>query len=88
MVPADNPPLSSPREVALTPRQPVTEGGTNDGRDPMLQEANPSRGPTTGGLQIWIEGSDFPTGLTPLYARFEDNFARVVGTLFISFDHV
>ena len=87
MDPTDNPRLPSPREVAIRPRQPVTEEETTLGTDPILQEANPSRGPTTGGLQIWIEGSDFPADLTPLYARFGDNFARVVGTLFVSFDH-
>ena len=42
IVPADDPPLSSPREVTLFPCQPVTEGGITDGRAPILQEANPS----------------------------------------------
>ena len=90
MAPADNPRLSSPMEVPMPSSQPVAatvEEEATDGRDPELQEANPSRGPTTGGLQIWIEGSDFPTGLMPLYARFGDNFARVVSTLFLLFDH-
>jgi hypothetical protein len=65
----------------------VSEEGMLDEREPVLQEANPSRGPTTGGLEIWIEGSNFPMSLTPLYARFGDNFARVVGTLLISLTH-
>jgi len=89
-VPVDNSRFSSPMEVAIPSRQAVTaalEEGATDGRDPVLQEANPSRGPTSGGLQIWIECSDIPMGLAPLYARFGDNFARVVGTLFVSFDH-
>ena len=62
--------LSSPREVAVPLRQPVTEGGTTNGGLPMLQETNPSREPTTEGLQIWIEGPDFLMDLTPLYAKF------------------
>jgi len=89
-VPAVNSRIPSPMEVAIPSCQAVTaavEEGATDGRDPVLQEANPSRGPTTGGLRIWIEGSDIPTGLEPLYARFGDNFVRVVGTLFDSFDH-
>ena len=74
--------------VTTPSHQPVTamsEEETVDRRDPVLQEANPSRGPITGGPQIWIEGTDFPTGLAPLYARFGDNFARVVRTIFIPF---
>ena len=78
-------------DVTIPSRQPVTatpEEETVDGRDPVLQEANPSRGPTTGGPQIWIEGTDFPTGLAQLYARFGDNFARVVCTIFVPFSIV
>ena len=52
-----------------------------DWRDLVIDRTNPSRGPTTGGPEIWISGSNFPTGLTSLYVRFGDNFARAVGVL-------
>ena len=54
---------------------------TADGRNIVIVQANPRRGPMTGGTEIWIWGSDFPTDLMPLYARFGDNFTRVVGVL-------
>lgn len=54
---------------------------TADGRDLVIERINPSRGPTTGGPEIWISGSNFPIGLTSLYVRFGDNFARAVGVL-------
>jgi len=55
---------------------------TTDGRDTVIERINPSQGPTTGGPEIWISGSNLPTGLTPLYARFGDNFAIAVGVLY------
>ena len=52
---------------------------TMDGRDAVIEETNPGRGPTTGGLNIWIHGSNLPGGsMPPLYARFGDNVTRVV----------
>ncbi len=54
---------------------------TADWRDLVIDRTNPSQGPTTGGPEIWISGSNFPTGLTSLYVRFGDNFARAVGVL-------
>ena len=51
---------------------------TTDGRDAVIEGTNPGRGPTTGGLDIWIYGSNLPDGSTPLYARFGDNVSRVV----------
>ena len=80
---ASNPGLSSPVEIAMSCRQPITtavEGG------PMIEDINPSRGPTAGGRMIWIECSGIPTTM-PLYARFGDNFTHVVGTLIIYFYH-
>ena len=61
----------------------ITSGveGTADWQDLVIERTNPSRGPTTGGPEIWISGSSFPTGLTSLYVRFGDNFARAVGVL-------
>ena len=51
-----------------------------EGRDIVVINANPHRGPMTGGTEIWIwiSGWDFPTNPFPLYARFGDNFASVV----------
>ena len=54
---------------------------TADGRNIVIVQANPRRGPMTGGTEIWIWGSGFPTDLMPLYARFGDNVTRVVGVL-------
>jgi len=56
---------------------------TADGQEAVIERTNPSRGPTTGGPEIWISGSNFPAGL--LYARFGDNFAHAVGVVSPSF---
>jgi len=53
-----------------------------DGHDAVIERTNPNRGPTTGGPEIWISGSNFPTGPTPLYAGFGDNFTRAVSGLY------
>ena len=53
-----------------------------DGPDAVIERTNPSRGPTAGGLEIWISGSNFPTGLTAIYARFGYNLTRPVGVLY------
>ena len=50
-----------------------------DGLDPVIERVIPDRGPATGGPDIGIWGSNFPTDEMPLYARFGDNFARAVG---------
>ena len=68
----------------MQPRQPATpsnDEGTIDAEGPVLEGINPIRGPIAGGLEVWLEGSGFPTGLTPLYARFGDQFSRVVSVL-------
>ena len=51
-----------------------------DGQNAVIKGMNPSRGPTTGGIEIWIYGSNLPNCYTPLYARFGENVARVVST--------
>jgi len=66
-------------------RQAVTAASneeTMDGHDAVIESTNPSRGPTTGGPEIWILGSNIPTGLPSLYARFGDKFAIAVGVLY------
>ena len=76
---------SSPEE-ALVPshqcRQTVSTAIVEeaaDGWNPVIERINPSQGPTAGRPDIWISGSNFPTGLMPLYVRFGDNFAHAVG---------
>lgn len=49
-----------------------------DGQDAVIEGTNPGRGPTMGGLEIWIYGSNLPDGSRPLYARFGENVTRVV----------
>ena len=69
---------------------PITFAGDEEaisGGDPVLEGINPNRGPIAGGREIWIEGSNLPTGSTPLYVRFGDNFSRVVGVLLVLFGH-
>lgn len=90
MSPADNHLLVSPTEATIPSRPsvpPDRDEGIADGRGPVLEGINPNKGPISGGIDIWIEGSNIPTGLTPLYARFGDNFSRVVGALLVSLDH-
>ena len=60
-------------------RQATSDEETSlDGRNAVIERTNPSRGAMSGGPDIWISGSNFPTAKTPLYARFGDNFARAV----------
>jgi hypothetical protein len=83
--PVDNHQPASPTEAHIPSHQYLqapnvaSDEGTADGWDAVIQRVNPSRGPMTGGLDIWIVGSNFPTG--ELYARFGDNFAHTVGVL-------
>ena len=56
-----------------------------DGLDLVIEKVIPKQGPTIGGPEICIWGSNFPTDQKPLYARFGDNFARAVGVLSSSF---
>jgi hypothetical protein len=63
----------------------IASDETADGRDVLVERTNPSRGPTIGGTEIWLSGSNFPTDLRPLYARFGDHFAIAVGVLSPSF---
>ena len=60
-------------------RQSTSDEETLDGRNAVIERTNPSRGPMSGGPEIWISGSNFPTATTPFYARFGDHFALAVG---------
>jgi hypothetical protein len=59
--------------------------GAADGRDLVIEKVVPNRGPKTGGPEICIWGSNFPTNHMPLYARFGDNSARAASMLSPSF---
>ena len=51
-----------------------------DGQNAVMEGTNPGRGPTTGGIEIWIYDTNLPNGSMPLYARFGENVTRVVST--------
>ena len=59
---------------------PATVEDPMDGQDAVIKGTNPGRGPTTGGIEICIYGTNLPNGSTSLYARFGKNVARVVST--------
>jgi len=69
------------RQTVMT----ASDEGTADGQNLVIERINPSQGPTAGGPEIWISGSNFPTRLMPLFVRFGDNFARAVGVRSPSF---
>ena len=88
--PVDNYRLASPVGASIPSRRwdhPVNavRGETAGGRNIVVMGTNPRRGPMAGGTEIWIWGSDFPTDRMPLYARFGDNFTRVVRGAITSF---
>jgi hypothetical protein len=84
--PTDNHHLLFPSEVPIGPRQSrqalnaASDEEPTDGWGTVVERTNPRRGPTTGGPEIWISGSNFPIGLQ-VYVRFGDNFARAVSVL-------
>ena len=59
---------------------PATVEDPMDGHHAVIEGTNPGRGPTTGGIEIWIYGTNLPNGFTPPYARFGENVTRVVST--------
>ena len=80
----DNPDPVSPAEVPMPSCQPANDE-PEDGQGVVVEKVNPKQGPTTGGPEIWISGSNFPTDLRLLYVRFGNNSARAVGVLSPSF---
>ena len=56
-----------------------------DGWDLVIAKVVPNRGPTAGGPEVCLLGSNFPTDHGPLYVRFGDKFTPVVGMLSRSF---
>ena len=59
---------------------PATVEDPIDGQHAVIEGTNPGRGPTTGGIEIWIYGTNLPNGSTPLYARFGEHVTRAVST--------
>ena len=51
-----------------------------DGQNAVIEGTDPSRGPTTGGIEIWIYGTSLPNGPLLLYTRFGENVTCVVST--------
>ena len=87
----DNCQLASSEEALISSRQrrqtlnTADDEEAADSRDLVIHRVVPNRGPTIGGPDICIWGSNFPTDNLPLYARFGDNFAHAVGMLSPSF---
>ena len=52
----------------------------------ILRSANPSRGPVSGGIEIWLVVDDLPTTFT-LYARFGNHVAATVSPIAQYFAH-
>jgi hypothetical protein len=59
----------------------TANGETADEEGVVAERINPKQGPMNGGPEIWISGSNFPTGLGPLFVRFGGNPSRAVGVL-------
>ena len=84
--PVGNHHLASSAEALLSSRQchqtaNSVDDETADGQDIVVDMVNPKQGPTTGGLEIWVSGWNFPSDLGPLYVRFGDKPACVVSVL-------
>ena len=90
----DNHHPTSPAEAPMPSRRPhqavnaASDEETADGPGLVIEKVFPNRGPTTGGPEICILGSNFPTDQMPLYASFGNNFARVVRLLSPSLDNI
>ena len=59
---------------------PATVEDPRDGQNAVIEGTNPRRGPTTGGIEIWIYSTNLPNGSTPLYARFGETVTRAIST--------
>jgi len=82
--PVDNHHPASPAEAPIPScqhRQAVNTANdeTADGEGVVILRINPRKGPMAGGQEIWIEGSNFPTNLKPLFVRFGSNPSCAVG---------
>jgi len=73
----ENPPgISTPRLQIESPAHTRNEGINQNTRETLLQEVDPERGPTTGGIRVVLFGENFP--VIPLHVCFGDNWVRAV----------
>jgi hypothetical protein len=70
---ASAPDISIPSE---TPAPTRNEGILQITDETLLQEVDPERGPTTGGIRVVLFGENFPAG--PLFVCFGDSWVRAV----------
>ena len=77
---ASAPDMSTPSESSRlqigSPAHTRNEGMNQNTGETLLEEVVPERGPTTGRIQIFLAGENFP--VVPLYVRFGENWARTV----------
>ena len=66
------PPVDSFHPVGIS-APPATVEDPMDGQKTVIEGTNSSCGPTTGGIEIRIYGTNLPNGSTPLYARFGEH---------------
>ena len=74
------PNIPTPPEISQlhneSPAHTRNEGTSQNMNGTLLEEVVPERGPTTGRIQIFLAGENFPE--VPLYVRFGENWARAV----------
>ena len=59
-----------------SPAHTRTEGVNQTTDETLLEEIDPEKGPTTGGIRVALFGENFPA--VPLYVGFGDNWVRAV----------
>ena len=77
---ASAPDISTPPGISQvqneSPAHARNEGTSQNMNGTLLEEVVPEKGPTTGRIQIFLVGENFPE--VPLYVRFGENWARTV----------
>ena len=77
---ARSPDMSTPSESSQlqieSPAHTRSEGMNQNTGETLLEEVVSGRGPTTGGIQVFLVGENFPA--RRLYVRFGENWARTV----------
>ena len=69
-------PPEAPQLQIESPAHTRNEGVNQNTRETLLEEVDPERGPTTGGIRVALFGENFPT--VPLYVWFGSNWVRAV----------
>ena len=73
---ASPPDISTPQLQIESPAHTRNESVNQNTRETLLQEVDPERGPTTGGIRVVLFGENFP--VVPLHVCFGDNWVRAV----------